>query len=276
MTSQSRESRRENRLFGRAPAIWRGPQAAASAAPAAPRPQVKQRGTIFVSWRVLSGALIVILLAVLSGFFISDAFYVHQVAVGGLTYMSSEEIFALTAVADLHIFWVDPAEVRENLLRSPSIANAVVQTGWPPHLVRIQVEEREPALIWEQSGSAYWIDIQGRVMRLRADRDDLMRITTDPVVEGEPGAAIDVNVVTGALQLHTLLPDVSLLRYHPDDGLGYSDPRGWQVWLGTGTNMPEKIRIYAAIADDLVARDILPISINVANPDAPYYTRLSG
>jgi hypothetical protein len=62
-----------------------------------------------------------------------------------------------------------------------------------------------------------------------------------------------------------------MLRYHPDKGLGYQDARGWNAWLGTGTNMPEKILIYNAIVANLQARGITPSEINVSNPDAPFY-----
>jgi hypothetical protein len=143
-------------------------------------------------------------------------------------------------------------------------------------MVQIVITEREPALVWEQSGTATWIDLQGRVMRQREDRPDLMRVSVDDSVAGAVGASVEQEIVSGAVQLQSLLPGISVLRYHPDKGLGYNDQRGWQAWLGTGTNMPEKVLIYNAIVNSLLARGVLPTEISVADPDAPYFSVLSG
>jgi hypothetical protein len=176
----------------------------------------------------------------------------------------------------MHIFWVDPDQVRADILRSPTVADAVVRIGWPPNMVQIVITEREPALVWEQSGTATWIDLQGRVMRQRENRPDLMRVSVDDSVTGTVGARVEPDIVSGAVQLQSLVPGVNLLRYHPDKGLGYNDQRGWETWLGTGTDMPEKVLIYNAIVSSLQARGIVPSEISVANPDAPYYSVLSG
>jgi cell division septal protein FtsQ len=234
------------------------------------------RGRFSIPWRLVSGLIVLSLLMVLALFFTSDAFYVRSIAVGGLRYMTSTEIFSLTNVTNLHVFWIDPEQVRADILRSSTVADAEVRVGWPPNMVQIVITEREPALVWEQAGTATWIDLQGRVMRQRENRPDLLRVSVDDSVVGPVGASVEQNVVSGAVQLQTLLPGVSLLRYHPEKGLGYNDHRGWEAWLGTGTDMPEKVRIYNSIVSSLQARSIVPSEISVANPDAPYYSVLSG
>ena len=70
----------------------------------------------------MSLLVVVGLLAVLFLFFSSDAFYIHSISVGGLTYMTKEEVFALTDIANLHVFWVDPVTVRTAIMRSPTVA----------------------------------------------------------------------------------------------------------------------------------------------------------
>jgi hypothetical protein len=188
--------------------------------------------------------------------------------------MSTTEVFALTNVTGLHVFWLDPAQVRADLLRSPTIADATVQIGFPPNMVQIIIEEREPALVWEQAGVASWIDLQGRVMTQREDRPTLLRVTMDETVSGTAGGSIDAAIVTGAVQLHALLPNAATLRYHPDKGLGYTDARGWMVWFGVGADMQQKILIYNAIVEAIQARGEIPAEINIVNPDAPVYTTL--
>jgi cell division septal protein FtsQ len=269
MSSKLRETRRS----ARTPAIWRG-----RLSPETEHAPVQHgvRGRFAIPWRLVSGLLVASLLMVLALFFTSDAFYVRSIAVGGLRYMTSNEIFSLTNVTGMHIFWVDPDEVRTGILRSPTVADAEVRVAWPPNMVQIIITEREPALVWEQAGTASWIDLQGRVMKQREDRDGLLRVSVDPSVNGPVGASIDPAVVTGAVQLQTLLPGVRVLRYHPDKGLGYNDQRGWEAWMGTGGDMAEKIHIYEAIVANLQARSLVPSEINVANPDAPFYSVLAG
>lgn len=270
MTLRLRERRRE----GRAPGIWRG----SVAVPDADRPAVQHGADnrVFVSWRMFSGLMVASLCAALVVFFGADAFYIHTISVGGNRYLTKEEVFALTDIANMHLFWVDPAAVRESLLRSPTLADATVYLSWPPNMVEVVVQEREPALVWEQAGVAAWIDLQGRVMRQWEDRPDLLRIAALPLVESPltPEMEIGEDIVSGALQLHALAPERNTLFFHPDKGLGYREDGGWDAWFGTGTDMPEKILIYNAIVANLQSRSIEPSEVNVANPDAPYYCSL--
>lgn len=272
MAARSRERRRRT---DRIPGVWHGGALSgmASRAPV----QHGARGSQVAGTRLVSGLIVVCSLVLLAMFIGSDAFYVHSVAVSGLQYLTKEEVFALTDIANMHIFWVDPAQVRAGILRSPTVAEADVQVGWPPLMVRIAIQERQPALVWEQAGVATWVDVQGRVMLMREDRPDLMRIV-DIVTEGPlgPDVRVDAAAVAGALQLKSMYPNIERMMYHPDRGLGYQDGRGWEAWFGTGTDMPEKILVYNAIVGNLLARGKQPALLNVANPDAPYYSEVRG
>jgi hypothetical protein len=229
------------------------------------------------SWRIFSALIVFSLLVVLGMFFATPFFYIHSIAVGGLHYVSKEEVFALTGVANMHIFWIDPDEVRRNILRSPTIADATVTVGWPPNMVQVLIQEREPAVIWEQSGVATWVDVQGRVMQQREDRSDLVRIQSEdndgPI---GPNVQVPLDVVAGALQLKNLRPNIESLRFDREKGLGYQDGRGWEAWFGTGTDMPEKLIIYETLVANLISRKIQPQEVNVVNPDAPYYSVVGG
>jgi hypothetical protein len=235
----------------------------------------QRRGAQFdlvFSARMLSLVLLVMLSVVLFVFFQSDVLYVHHIEVGGLYHLTAEEVFTLSGVANTHLFWVDPVQIRDRIMESPSVADVEVLVNWPPHLVQIEVQEREPALIWEQAGVRTWIDVRGRVMQQRTDLEGLLRIMVEE--SDEPLGAhmvIPQEVVDGALQLRTLYPNIEMLRYDSHQGLGYQDVRGWRVWFGSGTNMPAKVNMYDAIVADLEARNIQPEYIDVGEIDAPYY-----
>jgi hypothetical protein len=228
--------------------------------------------------RLLSGAIALAMVVLLLLFALSDAFYVQSVAVTGLETLTKEEVFAFADVADLHVFWVDAAVVRENLLRSPSIADASVRLGWPPRPLVIEIDEREPVVLWEQGGVSIWLDVRGRAMAQREARDSLIRVVAEQgSVEDTigDGGTIDPGIVQGAIQLRDLM-GISTLRYDNVHGLGYKNESGWDVWFGVGVDMPDKVLIYQAIADSLRARGIQPGVVHVGNADAPYYDVLWG
>ncbi len=229
------------------------------------------------SWRLVSGAIVVVLSLVLVFFYTSNVFYVRSISVGGLKYLTKEEVFAFADIAEMHVFWINPTQVRESLMRSPSVADAEVWIGWPPQMVNIVLEEREPALVWEQNGTAVWVDIQGRIMAQRQNRDDLMIIQADMNVSEGPlseSGRVNPDIVVGALQIQELRPDVTMLRYDPAKGLGFPNAGGWQVWLGSGAHMQEKMNIYNTLEANLILRGIQPSEINIVDPDYPYYTTM--
>ncbi len=252
----------------RTPAIWR----ADAAAPLVETPDhAHLGGRVFISWRAISALMAAALIGLLVWMFTADDFYIQRVRVTGLKTLSAHDVAQLAGLERLHLFWVDPAQVEQALLTSPVIASARVTVKMPPDGVQILIQEREPALIWEQGGESVWSDVQGRVMEQRQERPDLLRIAAEPLIEGEAPPLLDLDIVTGALQLSQLIPNLSVLRYHPDKGLGYNDPRGWEVWFGAGTDMPQKVIVYDAVVADLTQRGVVFRELNVTDPDQPVY-----
>lgn len=217
----------------------------------------------------------------LLAFFTSDVFYVRAIQVRGNTFISREEVFTYSELADYHMFWLDPDEIRANVLRSPSVADITVDVGWPPDLVTIHVQERQPALVWSDAGDETWIDIQGRVMPARAEMPGLLHVnlTNDGSADATPDAEdFNKDIVLGALRLREILPEGDHLDFHPVHGLGWTNEQGWQVWMGTDSAevMDEKIKIYNVLVENLNSRAIDVAELNIANPDAPFYRLLWG
>jgi hypothetical protein len=231
-----------------------------------------------ISWRMFSGLIVTGLTLVLLVFFVTDLFYVRSINLEGARYLTESEVFRYTEIAEQHIFWVDPDTVRQRILNaSPLVANAEVQIGWPPDMVTIRVEEREPALLWSQAGVRVLLDVQGNV--LRSPRDDEVFPELPQVVADNsfnepriPGNPVPVDVIAGTLQLQNVIAGLPPLRYNAEKGLGFREASGsWDVWLGSGTDMVNKLRVYETLRDNLLARGITPVEINVADLDAVYY-----
>ncbi len=241
----------------------------------------RERRQVFSRWRIISAVVFVLFGLTLLVFFTSDVFYVKAIQVRGNNFITREEVFTYSELANYHMFWLDPAEIRRNLLRSPSVADVTVEVGWPPNLVTMLVQERQPAVVWSNAGEETWIDIQGRVMRARAEMPNLLHVNlvNDGTVRPLPDADdFDKDMVLGALRLKEIIPEGDHLDFHPIHGLGWTNELGWQVWMGTDSAsvMNEKIKIYDVLVEDLSSRAIDVAELNIANPDAPFYRLLWG
>lgn len=232
-------------------------------------------------WRVCSAIIFVLFCAILLLFFTSDVFYVRSIQVRGNNHITREEVFAYADIADYHMFWLDPEQIRQSVLRSASIADIAVELGWPPNLITIIVQERQPALVWTEAGDETWIDLQGRVMQARAEMPNLLHVNLIAGDYGGPKPSAEDftgDMVLGALRLKEILPAGEHLSFHPIHGLGWTNELGWQVWMGSDSAvvMSEKVKMYHALLENIISRAIPIAELNIANPDAPFYSVIWG
>ena len=273
--SSARSRQQKRQTANRKPAVW---QPGKRDTQSAERPEHSVRDEITVSWRLFSGGIVVGLVLVLLVFFATDLFVVRSIVLEGAEYLEEGEVFRYAEIAEDHLFWINADDVRERLLSStPLIAAADVRIGWPPNMVTIIVEERNPSLLWTQSGVRVLIDIHGNVLRSPRDDEqfpDLIHVVADDSFSSPrlPGDPVSAEVVTGVLQLQRTASGLPALRYNAVKGLGFREEGGsWDVWLGTGDDIVNKLRVYEALRDDLLGRGITPVEINVADLEAVYY-----
>jgi hypothetical protein len=240
---------------------------------AQPATRRRVRPARLLSWRLVSGMIVIALSTLLYLLLTLEAFFVNSVAIGGEKYLTREEIFRYSEIAQEHLFWIDADDVVARLESVPNIAAAEVVVGWPPDMIQIVVTEREPALIWEQSVRV-WVDVNGIVMKQREDRPDLLRVvvpnSTEPL---GAGARIPRTIVDGALRLRKLHPNIDVLLYDSMKGLGYHSGGGWTVWFGDGKDIDTKLLVYNALVEEIQGK-VQPGEIIVIDPDRPYYNIL--
>jgi cell division septal protein FtsQ len=197
-------------------------------------------------------------------------FFVRDVAVEGTVTLSPEAVVATSGVSGRHIFWLNPAAVAHQLLSMPNLLTATVEVEWP-NQVEIAVTERAPVMAWDQRGQRFWVDEQGQLMQARQERPDLLVILSQESEELAAGTRIPNQVLEGALQLENLRPNIASLYYDRENGLSYQDGRNWRAYFGLGQDMNQKLVVYEALVDDLMARDLQPEYISVINKEKPYY-----
>ena len=232
-------------------------------------------------WRIASAVMLLLFCAILLLFFTSDVFYVRSIQVRGNNHITREEVFAYSDIADYHMFWLDPERIRQSVSRSASIADIAVELGWPPNLITIIVQERQPALVWSEAGEETWIDLQGRVMQARAEMPNLLHVNLIAGDYGGPKPSAEDftgDMVLGALRLKDILPAGEHLSFHPIHGLGWTNELGWRVWMGSDSaaDMGEKVKMYHVLVENIISRAIPIAELNIANRDAPFYSVIWG
>lgn len=95
----------------------------------------------------------------------------------------------------------------------------------------------------------------------------------EKAVEKEKGLEkADPVLIAAAQELIQKLPPETILIYQQEHGLGWTDPQGWQVFIGKDLNQFEvKFALYQSIASYLAKNEIKPVLVSVEHINAPFY-----
>ena len=236
---------------------------------------------IRANWRLASFIIAVLLGAALTLAFTLPYFYVPSALVSGNSRITSEEINGVLGIAGQSVFTVQPQELERRLrLNYPELTSAHVEVVLPNY-VDITVVERQPVILWQQNGGFTWIDTTGVAFRPRGSADGMIVVTAlDALPSGtsvsndpySPPPFISQELVDAIRALSPLVPANTTMTFTAAGGLGWVDPRGWQVAFGTSAqDMPLKMRVYQSLVDSLTQRGKTPVFISVVHPDGPFY-----
>jgi cell division septal protein FtsQ len=259
-----------------------------------------------LGWRLLSGSLVLGLVAILVVLWSSPTFQVSQLKLVGAKRLSVHDLNSVLDLAGLPVVELAPAELEEQVLRSfPEIESLDIQVGMPARVI-LSVKERTPLLAWQREDTVMWIDQAGVAFPPRGEAGvDLIYVQAegDPpgiVVpeadpkEGEakaaattataqapqnqkrnpvPGEPYITTALVEAIQgLNEIRPSGAPVAYHPRYGLGWNDPQGWKVYFGQEViDMEEKLNAYQAIVAQVVEKGVHPTLISVEFLHAPFY-----
>ena len=235
--------------------------------------------------RRLPSFLVVILLASALYFaFNSPQLRVAEPQISGNQMLTPAEINAALDITGEPAFLLIPSELEKRLrLQFPELAAARVVVDLP-NTVTVQVVERKPVIRWEQGDGYTWVAEDGIAFRPHGDMQGLVSVValSAPPIEGivssdslTPAPFLSPEMVRSIKGLAGHVPPGVTIIYDDSFGLGWSDPRGWQVYFGTSAiDVELKIRVYESMVESLAGRGIQPALINVTYPTAPYY-RLS-
>ena len=238
--------------------------------------------TFRLSWRLVSGLMVILLSFALYTLWNSPAYRVSRVQVSGLQYFTEDNVNEVLGLESTAVFTLSPAQMEEDLREAfPSFSSVDVQVRWP-NVVQVEVSERQPVVAWKSANQTLWVDAEGLVFRSRGEEADL------PVVEAYgvlPASVVDragtddagrqfiaPELVEAVMTLAAVAPEEAVLVYDPDRGLGWQAPQGWKVYFGhDGADMDQKLLVYQALTARLLQEEIYPAMISIEYLHAPYY-----
>ncbi len=227
---------------------------------------------------LLSAACLLTLFIIIS----MDPFIVRNAEIGGNLRLSAQEISSVLGVMGHSSALLNPAQMEYNILsKFPDVASAHVEVSLPA-AVRVTISERQPVAAWQQADQLLWVDDQGYAFPARGLVEGLVTVTAT----GAPPISSNLNSeqgfgarpfltseMTAAIRVLTpQVPQDATLIYDSRYGLGWADPRGWQVYFGeSGGEMDTKLKVYQAMTEYLSQHEITPALISVEYPGAPFY-----
>jgi len=223
--------------------------------------------------RAVSGAILAAI--AFAGIWIGfdELFYVPAPSVTGNQRVPAAEIVLGSGMAGLHVLWVNSSAVEAAMLQSvPSLSAARVSCALPAGCT-IAVAEREPFLAWRWGQAEVWVDRTGVVFAAQGTAPDQLVVESIDAPALVPGRQAEPKVMSAIGVAAEALPDVRAYRYSVSRGLEFTDPNGFPVYLGIGSNMSDRAAVWRALREDLASRGIKPAYVDVRFPLAPYYER---
>ena len=245
------------------------------------------------SWRWLSIALAIGMIVLLYMMWNSATYEVSTINLSGGIRVPAEEVKSILNVSGESIIHVKPAEVEEQILATfPDIKAAHVSVTMP-NTLDVVIQERIPAILWmDGEDPLFWIDQDGYTFTVRGEANLPIRVyanTTPPYALGYLNAqtqsddetakanqslkpAIDPDFVLTVQRLNTIKPSESPLLYDEHNGLGWTDPHGWQVYFGIkNEDIDMKLIEYENIVNAILDKNLQPVLISMEFLHAPFY-----
>jgi cell division protein FtsQ len=273
----SRQRRRFEAAFARIPL----PQNLSGQLPDIALPAVLQP----TPWYMSKALSFLLVLGALASFILlhsQEEWFVYRedVRYHNLIRMRGDDIFQMLDLDGWNIFWLDPEEIRANLVALPWIEEAKVRVSLPA-TVDIDVVEMTPAAVWVTNVGNYWLAANGAALPVATlEESALPELALPQIVDslqearviGDGPLAIDPQVLTSALTLMEAMPELEgEVRYNHAIGLNFPlpDPAVWVYW-GDGFDMQSKLE-NLAVTRDLVRHAEKPAQIlDIRFVDRPY------
>jgi cell division protein FtsQ len=253
---------------------------------------------IHVGWRLASAFLVLLLGFAIIYMSTAEAYQLKSPVIFGMQRVTIADLESVLNLRGEPLFVIDTQVAKQKLASAfPELADIDVRMAAYSHLV-ISARERQPIVAWNSSGQTLWIDNEGAIFFPRGDTGTLLTIQAEtnpplerilapledpslnaqPILEN-PGADIPITLrqvkpafLDTAIKLSSQLPPESNLTYNIYNGLGWVDPRGWTIYIGsTLDDLNEKLLVYEDVVAQLEKDGVKPAMISVEYVHAPFF-----
>lgn len=205
-------------------------------------------------------------------------FYIYDADIVGTRQLAPEELFEASGLNGLHILWARSGVIESQLLEAfPSLESVTVSCNLPSDC-QIAVVERQPRVLWSNQDEQWWIDEEGAIFDVQdeggAAHEGAGRwLVRGPLPRANDGS-LDERVRVALAELWASGADIPTeFDYEPGRGLSFVDRRGWQIIVGQGSGMEERLAALEQLTAHLESSGITPAIVDVRFPQAPYYSR---
>jgi cell division protein FtsQ len=250
-----------------------------------------------LGWRAVSLLMVLMMAACLVLIWKAPVFQVNSLKAAGLKRLTVSDLNAVMKTVGKSVFTINPNSLDASLHQAfPELAKIAVKVNLPAS-VKVVVTEREPVISWVQDGSETWVDAQGvsfpprgeplqplvkveghgtppsssqAVTPVDAQTIPASEVTSTMTIT--PTLRLSPELVSAILALSAKMPADTVLVYDSEHGLGWNDPKGWEVYFGAeDQDMAMKLAVYQALVAKLESEGIQPALISVEYVHAPYY-----
>lgn len=266
---------------------------------------------IELGWRLASAFLVIVLAAALLALWNAPLFQISKAKIKGAQRIIADDLYAVVDVRGLPVIEASPKQIEADLKEAfPELSSVSVQVGLPASMT-ITIKERTPLIAWDQDGQTRWIDAEGIAFPVRGETPAGVVVVqaegappapaVEEPTESEEGAAADsatgetsetnetsasavpaalavaapflpVDLIQPIIDLSAYVPAGSPIIYSPRYGLGWNDPQGWKVYLGSDLkDLSLKMNEYQVITSKLSGQGIVPSLISLEFLHAPFY-----
>jgi len=219
---------------------------------------------------VVDLALIGFLSWVLAELFLSTRFFVYRVESAGNIYVPVKEIFRLSGVDEMSIFYLKPADIQRGVEDIPNIRAARVRTRLPARVL-IDVEEYQPIATWQTGRAEFWASEEGKLLPVLAIVPEFIRLVDTEAKPVEIGASLPQELTKMLPHLQRLQPEVWLLQFSRGKGISFVDESGARIYLGLSEELEEKLASLALLGAHFQREGVEVDYIDLSVPGRIYY-----
>ncbi len=207
------------------------------------------------SGRIISVALLVVVIWYAMQMLWSDAYVVRTVNVVGAATMSRQRVIDMTELADVSIWTVQPDAVRARLLANPYVTSASVEIQLPD-TVTITLSEQQSEIRWKSGQWYLLVNSEGEILGI----DSAVVLTGTLVINDDsgqkltPGDTVDPDILALARDISLRVPaetglTVSRVGWDPIRGVSFRAGAGELILVGRPERLDEKLALLRQLRD---------------------------